>query len=771
MKLNNKLRNQNIKEIIILLVLLTIGSLLIFLPELIDTNTFIQGHDAERQMHPFYTEMGRLFKQLFNNGTLPFYSWNMFLGTNFYASQTFYVFGEIYGVIGLLFKANYFTLSMILDIFKLIVSGVSMYVLLKKYKFNYKIIIVGSLCYAFSTWTFAFSDHPSFLSFYSFMPLFFAGMESYLQNKKFILFILATTLLLTTNYYYFFTLCCFAPLYFIFRYFMLNLEWKDFFLKVIKLIGYFLIGVGMGMFLFLPTLIYILDNSRIGEMVASLFYVPQVYYHLLSSLILPQYPISTISYSTGWYTTDEIFILSSLLITLLLPQVFCIKNKKVEKASIVIFSILTLIAIFPIAATIIHGFAEPSFRWTLFAIFILIVLSCYVLDNRQSINKRILVITTISIIVLCICLPILSLITTNPNYKQYLTDIKLFIPIFLSISILIVFTLLIYFQPKHLFKILIITILMETSIYGHYSITRWKNDEINTYSFQEKLFSVLQSEDGQFVENLMNLDAKNSTQYFRIYVPFTSLFWEYGYNMPLAYGFQGFMTYQSTYTPSLNKLIEYFPDITRNNESWTMNIEDYDLLTFLNMKYAVVTSSDELPKNGKFKLITDTYNGWLQVYENNNYRSLGTTYSNIETYPDKIDTNSLLTTLYTESTDYDEIRNYLKSTTIHSLENINYEGNYLYGTIESDQQSFMVITLPYDEGWNIKVNGKEVKKYNVNCGFIGIPIESGDNSIEMYFTPQGFKNGCIISVVSGVIFISLVFINRIRRKGGAKNEK
>lgn len=771
MNLNIKNKKQNIKEIIILLTLLLIGSLMIFLPELLDTNTFIQGHDAERQMHPFYLEMGRLFKQFFENGTFPFYSWNMYLGTNFYASQTFYVFGEIYGLIGLFFDMNYFTLSMILDMIKLIVAGISMYFLLKKYKFDYKIVIIGSLCYAFSTWTFAFSDHPTFLAFYSFMPLFFTGMESYIQQKKFILFVLSTTLLLTTNYYYFFTLCCFAPFYFIFRYYMLELNWREFFTKVIKIIGFFLIGVGMSMFLLLPTIFYIIGNDRIGEMAATFFYVPQVYYHLLSSLIIPQYPISTVAFSTGWYTTDEIFLLSSLLITLLLPQVFFIKDKKLGKASLAIFFGLFLIAIFPLAATVIHGFAEPSFRWTLFAILFLIILGCSVLENLRKINKKVLLLTAIMITLLMACLPLISLVTTNAKYADYLANSSLFLPLIFSFLVLSIFTIIMYFQPKHLFKILIITILFETAIYGHYSIVRWKNADINTYAFQEKLFSVLQSDEGEFVENIKNLDEKNSYQFYRTYVPFTSLFWEYGYNMPLAYGFQGFMTYQSTYAPSLNELINYFPEITRNSESWTMSIEDYDLLTFLNMKYAVVTNESELPSEGDFKLITDKFNGWLSVYENNNYRSLGTTYSLIEEYPDFIDAKSLLNTLYVNPNDYKEVKEYLESDVINSLESINYNGNYLYGTINSNKSSFMVITLPYDEGWNIKVNGKEVKKYNVNCGFIGIPIESGNNSIEMFFTPQGFKSGCLITLASTVIFAGFISMTCFKRRRETRNEK
>ena len=71
------------------------------------------------------------------------------------------------------------------------------------------------------------------------------------------------------------------------------------------------------------------------------------------------------------------------------------------------------------------------------------------------------------------------------------------------------------------------------------------------------------------------------------------------------------------------------------------------------------------------------------------------------------------------------------------------------------------------KGWKILVNDNEVKKYEVNGGFIGIPINQGENHIEMYFVPKGFKFGLIMSVLGSIMAMVLfIFSIKERKKSG-----
>ena len=94
------------------------------------------------------------------------------------------------------------------------------------------------------------------------------------------------------------------------------------------------------------------------------------------------------------------------------------------------------------------------------------------------------------------------------------------------------------------------------------------------------------------------------------------------------------------------------------------------------------------------------------------------------------------------------------------MANVAYNDNSISGDIKTNEDSFVVLSLPYDEGWNIKVNGKEISYYECNGGMIGFNVESGDNHIEMEFIPKGFYLGSIMSCVGLISLVVLILIGK-----------
>ena len=183
-------------------------------------------------------------------------------------------------------------------------------------------------------------------------------------------------------------------------------------------------------------------------------------------------------------------------------------------------------------------------------------------------------------------------------------------------------------------------------------------------------------------------------------------------------------------------------------------------MDFLNVKYAIVTNENELPKNGNYRLMTDNYRGFL-VYRNDDYRPLGTTFNNVD-YIENFDVKRINNIIYVNDDYYEELAN-INGNNNSFIENIVYKGNMLSGYVYSDTDSLMVVSLPYDQGWNIFVNGEKVKVYDVNGGFMSFKVFKGDNNIEMYFTPYGFKTGAIISFI-GVILLLLIIVKEKKHK-------
>ena len=97
-----------------------------------------------------------------------------------------------------------------------------------------------------------------------------------------------------------------------------------------------------------------------------------------------------------------------------------------------------------------------------------------------------------------------------------------------------------------------------------------------------------------------------------------------------------------------------------------------------------------------------------------------------------------------------------------SIEKIS--SSHLKGKIDvSGQDKLMLLSIPYDEGWKIKIDGKQRNAIKLFNAIMAIPVSSGDKEIEMKYIPRGFINGLIISLISIFILIFNILINRKKK--------
>lgn len=748
---------------LLLVITTSIICVCMFLPNFLAQIPVAYGTDLKPEQFFFNMEFTNLMNQFFRTRTLPFYSWSMFLGTNFFASQTFYIMGDPFTWASLLLQGmNFFDRTLIIEVIKFFISAFSMYYFLRTIKISSKISFFGSLCYAFSGWAVFFSGQLMFHSFYCLVPLYFCGIEKYLISRKKMLFLVMTSVLLTTQWYFFYTLSFLTPLYYIYRYSLIKSNFKEFIPDTMKLIGTYFIGVMIAGIVLIPTICYMDGNNRIGLNTDLVFQDPQVYLHFLISMFVPnyQYIYGVNIFETDWHVTREICIWAGSLPALLLIQIFWFKDSSYRRKTLLFYAALLLIAVIPMGDAALHGFSDPSFRWTFLLILFNILTACWMLENYDQVDSSKIISMSIIVAFLCIgIIPLASFVEGKESLllSNYMPQIVLFSCC--GLLIILEGQLL----KRRAINLLIIITIFEFSLSGgfHY-YNNIDYTERGSYLFIDQVTHVLQDKDHDLNNYLNYLSPDNYSQYYRVYVPYDSLYWSYSHNLSVAYQLNGLMIYDSTYSPSINKLAEMSPDIKVNNSGMMLNIENPSLMTFLNVKYALVLDETELPQGIQWQLVQDDYRGNIRIYENLNYRALGTTYNAVMTYNNFIRSEKPLENLndiiVCESEDFDEIEKILhKDGSVEMLQNISYEGNQLRGNIDIfDDDSFMIITLPYDDGWKILINGQEVKKYNVNGGFIGIVLSKGSNDIEMYFIPQGFKFGMFLSIC-GLLFAGLMW--------------
>ena len=748
---------------ILLLVLVSITLLAMIIPYLLTNTPFEYGGDLKPQHFAFFAEFRGMLGNFVRTGQLPFYSWNSFLGTDFWSAKSYYVLGDVYNYLSILIRTHYYNIFMFQTILKLMVSGFSFYYLSRIYRYNKQTSIILALSYAFSSWILFFLGQPMFISFCSFLPLYFIGIERYLKENKKIVFILSVALLLCTNYYLFFTLSMLTPVYFIYRYYIINGKISGLVKSASMLILYYLLGVLSTGILIFPAAIYIIQNERVGSMNFMFTYDNiKIYFHLIQALFVPSQNLiyyASNPFETGWHATREICLWAGSVTALLLPQVFTDKDLKMKKATILLYLLFILILIMPVGSMLVHGMSgDTSFRFTIIIIVMNLLISGRYLNDIKLINKKTLQISFIVIVGICLLnMPIFLLFTNQISlFGNFVNSY------FLSLLSLFTFVI-VYFTftkaKKKFYLVLIMIVTIEMLLNSAYLIGVTRRKPLGTWDSIHRATHVLQGRAGELEAYLNDLDTANYSEYYRVFVPHDSIYWSYSHNNALHYQIRGLMAYDSTYEPSIADLSKIAPQINEFGSPWIFNILDGDLVNFLNTKYAIVVQESELPHQN-FELVTDTFRGGLLVYENLDYRALGTSYHKVLTntdYEKQNDLSLLLNTIICYEEDILEITSYIDTNENDSVDlvNITYGNNYLRGEVATDADSFMVISLPYNEGWKITVNNEVVKTYRVNGGFIGIPIKKGESIIEMNFMPKGFKVGMMMSLVGlfGVIVV------------------
>ena len=97
-----------------------------------------------------------------------------------------------------------------------------------------------------------------------------------------------------------------------------------------------------------------------------------------------------------------------------------------------------------------------------------------------------------------------------------------------------------------------------------------------------------------------------------------------------------------------------------------------------------------------------------------------------------------------------------------SLLNVtDFNNTNIKGNITTSKEGLVFTSIPYDNGWNVKVDGVNVDKIAIDDGLLAFEIPKGEHDIEFYFIPEGLYYGCVITILSIILLITLnIFITK-----------
>ena len=97
---------------------------------------------------------------------------------------------------------------------------------------------------------------------------------------------------------------------------------------------------------------------------------------------------------------------------------------------------------------------------------------------------------------------------------------------------------------------------------------------------------------------------------------------------------------------------------------------------------------------------------------------------------------------------------------------------HIKGTVDAGSGGVLVTSIPFEEGWTMKIDGRktDIGELTGDC-WISAGLSEGTHEIELFFRPEGFINGLLVTIASILVLIAATNLPAaIRRRRFLKEE-
>ncbi|PYZ95877.1 hypothetical protein CR205_15965 [Alteribacter lacisalsi] len=352
---------------LLLLVTLSLMSTVLFWDFIFGSAFMIRLGDTYEQFLPFYIHYHDLIKA---GDGFPFWSWETGIGTNFWGSYAYYMTGDLFFYLSLLFPASflphYFLVMLLL---KIMLAGFLWYHYMRSLKIQGYAAVLASVVYAYCGWMVYLNIRYMFwTTVFVFLPILLMSMDRGVKEKRYLLFAFMVFTIALTNFYFFYMITIMILMYFLFRFFITPMtgRLKAFFVQAGWFLLYYMLGLVMASVVFLPAAYTVLTNVRIDTVIPDFF------------LIYNPEKTTRILLDVADGRTFGITILAFLVIPLILSLRISWREKAVYTISTVLMSYLMIM---PFMQSAFNGFSYETDRW------FFIIVAFFVLFMAVSLNK------------------------------------------------------------------------------------------------------------------------------------------------------------------------------------------------------------------------------------------------------------------------------------------------------------------------------------------------------------------------------------------------
>ncbi len=752
-----------------------LGAAVVFVPLMIwGKGYFFYYGDFNVQQIPFY----QLAHEAVRSGDI-WWNWNTDLGANFIGSYSFYLLFSPFFWLTIPFP-NWMLPHLMgpLLILKTGCAAFTSYFFLKRFVKDQNMAVLGSILYAFSGWAVynVFFNH--FHEPMIFFPLLLITLEEAMINRRRGAFAVAVAVNAMVNYWFFIGEVVFVVIYFFVR--LTSPQWKFQWGKFFSVALESVLGLGMAMFAFLPSVLAILGNPRTGvdsllsgwnfwvyshgqrpwAILASLFFPPDLpsnpnmfpdHGAKWASLAayLPMVSASGVIAYVSWAKKNWLkkMLLLCLFIALVpgLNSLFILFNNSYYDRwyymPILLMALATVVALDRQEVDYTRGV-----RWTALVFGILIVavgLTPEETDGEWHLGlathpARFWLFATIAVV---------GLVLTYLAVKQYRADRRFGRTLLYSTTSFSVATALI-----------LLCLGQPTSSRVDYYIQVLEGRETMSVPQDQDFARV------DFYDDLENL----------------GMYWR----MPTIQAFHSIVPVS---------LMEFYPTVgVKRDVSSKPQPEYYALRALLSVEWLYSSADKGIDPPIQGFSYYSTQNGYY-LYRNDNYIPMGFAYGS---YITRSEYEQLSTTgrqhillhsivlededlpLYEdllphednwfrydyELADYETFQEDVSDRRAMTASSFERDNRGFTATVDMASENLLFFSVPYDAGWSVTVDGEEAQVEQVNVGFVAVQVPAGEHTVRFTYTTPGLFLGLGVSGVSLVVLVGYLLINRARSR-------
>ena len=722
-------------------------ALLSFLPAIISGEGILTlVGDYNFQQIPFTMACNRAIK----SGSV-LWDWSADLGSSFIGAYSFYTLGSPFFWLSLLVPewAVPYVMGPIY-ILKYVVAGIAACAYMKRFVKDEKYAVLGGVLYAFSGFSVSALMYYHFHDVVALFPILLLGLEKLVVEEKKGFFAFAVAVNALVNYVFFIGEVIFIILYFIIRFLITDVR-----RYAIKIIHCFLegaLGVAMAAVLFIPSVLFVLSNPRVSQMIQlpnMFIYHPSRYLQILKALLVPADPMALeVAIQETDYTTCELYL---PVFGFVLAIIYVYKNRKDWLSRMVVFSLVIMFV--PVLNSAFYMFNNDYYaRWFYMPVLIFALATVKMLEGRDFRLIRRGAIGAIGMtLILMVCI-----IVSQPVYHKYM-----FIGYF---GVAIAGYLFLGVLNQVTWRQIIIVVSVFVLVCQGADIYQMRKEGETADYIMSRLIRTGTD---------MNLPEDPD---YRIHY-----YWAF-WNGHLVKGYPTASSFTSTISGSI---FEFFDLLGIERTIVSQYPEEYEgIPALLSVKYRITTWDT----NGN--LYYRFYNGDedVHVYEKDDYIPFGFVYDYYMTVSEfkKVDTEKrhclLMKAIIINDEDEDDVsktlsklneimigevtqedfNNDVEKLRLSASENFKRSTAGFSSEVHREMPGYIFYSVPFDEGWSAFVNGEKTEIIKAE-GFMAVRVDAGESEVEFHYMIPGLIPGVIVSIVAWIVWGIVIILYRQKR--------